>query len=118
VRSGAERQFHCHVQVPWSSAVVGDAVAGADTAGDLDVLAVEGGDAVAGAVDVTTAVVAATDAAAATFTCVTGPLSPALPMRTLTLTLLGAICEAPADTAGATFGGVGAEVAVSAVVST
>lgn len=119
MRSGAERQFHCHVHVPsTSSAVEGDAVAGVDAAGDLDALAVEGGNAVAGDVDGPAATVAATEAAAATFTCVTDPLSPALPMRTLTFTLLGAACEAPGDTAGATLGVAGADVAVSAVVST
>ena len=34
--------------------------------------------------------------AAATFTCVTGPLSPGLPIRTLTLTLVGEACTAVA----------------------
>ena len=51
--------------------------------------------------------------AAATFTCVTGPLSPGLPIRTLTLTLVGEACTAVA-TAGAA---VVAVVAIPAAVS-
>jgi hypothetical protein len=92
VRSGAERQFHCHVQVPGSSWEVDeDVVAGADTAGEGCALLVDEDEALATGEEGLVAAVAAAEAAAATFTCVTGPLSPALPMRTVTLTLLGAL---------------------------
>ena len=51
--------------------------------------------------------------AAATFTCVTGPLSPGLPIRTLTLTLVGEACTAVAAAGAA----VVAVVAIPAAVS-
>jgi hypothetical protein len=54
--------------------------------------------------------------AAATFTCVTGPLSPGLPIRTLTLTLVGEACTAVAAV-GAAVVVVVAGVAIPAAVS-
>jgi hypothetical protein len=88
--AGIETQSHCHDQVASSSCA---AAAGTVARGDGD-------DAVAvplGAGGASEAVVAgfgatagaAVDATAATFVCVTGPLSPALEIRTLTLTFVG-----------------------------
>jgi hypothetical protein len=57
--------------------------------------------------------VAPVDATAAMFVCVTGPLSPALSIRTLTFTFVGAVWTAAGDD-----GDVGRVVTVSGVVST
>ena len=56
-------------------------------------------------------------AAVATFTCVTGPLSPALPIRTLTFTFVGDAWTATAGDDGATDGAAGAGAPVSPAVS-
>ena len=92
--AGTETQSHCHDQVPVSSsaAAVG-AAAGADAVGVarlwgaalVDVVAL------AGAVGPGEAPV---DTEAAMFVCVTEPLSPALAIRTLTLTFVGAVWTA------------------------
>ena len=99
-------------------------VAGADTAGEGCALAVDDegvvaavGDGLFAAAMATDAAAVATEAAATTFTCVTGPLSPALPMRTLTFTLLGAVCAAPAVASGAGAGVAAEGAAISAAVS-
>jgi hypothetical protein len=44
--------------------------------------------------------VAAVDATTATFVCVTGPLSPALAIRTFTLRFVGAACTATSGDVG------------------
>ena len=116
-----ERQFHCHVQLPGSSSDVDDvdevALAGVDTACDGWAAAVVDDGVVAAVGEALAVAVDAAEAAAATFTCVTGPLSPGLPMRTVTLTLLGAVCTAPEDACEAGAAAVGTGPAISVVVS-
>ena len=117
VRSGAETQSHCHDHVPGSWAVdVGRGVE-ADTGGD----AVEPVGALGAAGVVAAGSVAPPPVTAeATFTCVTGPLSPGLPMRTLTLTFVAADWSAPADAAAGRAAAAASAVregAVSTVVS-
>src|SRR4029079_19796351 len=102
---GFDRQFHCHVHVSGSSwAVEEEAAVGCDAGVEACAPEVVPGVAVVaiGAELVPAPVALAGDVtAAATFTCVTGPLSPGLPIRTLTLTLVGAACTAvaPAEAA-------------------
>ena len=116
-RSGFDRQFHCQVHVSGSScALEEEAAAGSGSGVEACAPDVPLGAAVlvAGAELVPEPVALGADVmAAATFTCVTDPLSPGLPIRTLTLTFVGEVCTAVA-VAGAA---VGAAVAIPAAVS-
>src|SRR4029078_11133496 len=115
-RSGFDRQFHCQVHVSGSSWAVEEEAVGCDDG--VEACAPEVALAVAvvaiGAELVPAPVALAGDVtAAATFTCVTGPLSPGLPIRTLTLTLGGGACNAVAPGGAA----IVAVVAIPAAVS-
>ena len=107
-------QSHSHVHVPSASCPADVAEAGGDIAGVDGVPELDDG-----AEDVEGAVEGAAWAAAAvaTFTCVTGPLSPALPIRTLTFTFVGDAWTATAGEGGATDGAAGAGAPVSPAVS-
>jgi hypothetical protein len=114
LKSGKEMQSHSHVHVPPAScpadvAEVGGDIAGVDGVPEFDV----GTEDVEGAVEGEAWAVAAV----ATFTCVTGPLSPALPIRTLTFTFVGDAWTATAGDDGATDGAAGAGAPVSPAVS-
>ena len=111
-------QSHSHVHVPSASCPADVAEAGGDIAGvagvpELDV----GAEDVEGAVEGAVEGEAWAAAAVATFTCVTGPLSPALPIRTLTFTFVGDAWTATAGDDGATDGAAGAGAPVSPAVS-
>jgi hypothetical protein len=114
LKSGAEIQSHSHVQVPSASCPADVAEADGDIAGDDGVPELD-----VGTEDVEG--VAEGDAcglaAVATFTCVTGPLSPALPIRTLTFTFVGDAWTATAGGDGATDDAAGAGAPVSPAVS-
>ncbi|HSS72414.1 MAG TPA: hypothetical protein VLK53_02500 [Gaiellaceae bacterium] len=101
-RSGIDRQFHCHDHVSgssWEADGAADAACAPVGAAEVPAAVPVGAAAVDDvAADAGLAPAAAADAA--TFTCVTGPLSPGLPIRTLTLTLLGATWAAAATVAG------------------
>jgi hypothetical protein len=86
--AGTETQSHCHDQVASSSCA---AAAGTAARGDVAVAVPLGAGGAAEAVVAGFGATAgaAVDATAATFVCVTGPLSPALEIRTLTLTFVG-----------------------------
>ena len=114
LKSGEDMQSHSHVHVPSAScppdvAGAGGDIAGVDGVPERDV----GPENVEGAVEGDAWAVAAV----ATFTCVTGPLSPALPIRTLTFTFVGDAWTATAGDDGATDGAAGAGVPVSPAVS-
>ena len=99
-KSGFDRQFHCQVHVSGSSCAVEEEAAAGRDAG-VQACAPEvvlGAAVVAMGAELAPAPVAlAADVTAADmFTCVTGPLSPGLPIRTLTLTLVGEACTAVA----------------------
>ena len=80
MRSGVDRQFHCHDHVPWSSCTLdAEPAAGCDTGADAGVPVVELAEPALAVVGGAVSVVAegAGDALdVATFTWVTGPLSP------------------------------------------
>ena len=92
--AGTETQSHCHSHVPSSScpAAAGAVVRGGDAVSSVSLDAGDAVEAVAAGFGATA--VGAVDATTATFVCVTGPLSPALPIRTLTLRFVGAVWTA------------------------
>ena len=110
--SGWERQFHCQVHMSGSSCSLEEEEAagcGAGVEACAPDVVLGAAAVVAGAALVPEPLaLGAVATAAATFTCVTGPLSPGLPIRTLTLTLVGETCTAVA-------GAVAAGAAVAAI---
>ncbi len=119
LNAGTERQSHCQSHVPPEESdgdTAGDSRG--DTADSFDPDSIAAGRSAASCETVPADEAGAVTAvAAARLICVTGPLSPGLATRTLTLTLVGDTCTATAAGTAVGTGCFGVLAGVSLVVS-